>query len=290
MIQDIAPDRLDNTYAPREPRAEDCILLFDEDGRLAVRTEDGVIRFPAGQDMPAQGAVYLFSVNDTGYFLAPRHTEADLSGFEPKTVRELRDAGRGKELFAAFTAYHLWRWYADNRFCGRCGGRNRLHHTERALQCESCGNTVYPRINPAVIVGVIRGDCLLVTRYRTGYAHNALVAGFAEIGETLEQTVQREVMEETGVRVRNIRYYKSQPWGMAQDLLAGFFCEAEEPAVIRMDPNELKYAEWVRQDEIVLQPNDLSLTNDMMKRFRQEGSLGCLHRDQPGEAGAAGKR
>ena len=105
---------------------------------------------------------------------------------------------------------------------------------ERALFCKECSNTVYPRINPAVIVGVTKEDCLLITRYRTGYAHNALVAGFTEIGETLEQTVAREVMEETGVKVKNIRYYKSQPWGMAQDVLMGFFCEAEGDAVIKM--------------------------------------------------------
>ena len=91
---------------------------------------------------------------------------------------------------------------------------------------------IYPRINPAVIVGVTKGDSLLITRYRKGYAHNALVAGFTEIGETLEQTVEREVMEET------------------------------------MDPDELKYAEWVRREDIVLQPNNLSLTNEMMKTFR----------------------
>ena len=76
-------------------------------------------------------------------------------------------------------------------------------------------------------------------------------------------------MEETGVRVRNIRYYKSQPWGMAQDLLAGFFCDAEGDGEIRMDENELKYAQWVRRDEIVLQPNALSLTNEMMKVFKE---------------------
>ena len=127
---------------------------------------------------------------------------------------------------------------------------------------------IYPRINPAVIVGVTKGDSLLITRYRKGYAHNALVAGFTEIGETLEQTVEREVMEETGVRVHNIRYYKSQPWGMAQDILVGFWCDADEDAEIRMDPDELKYAEWVRREDIVLQPNNLSLTNEMMKTFR----------------------
>ncbi len=273
MIQDIGPARLDNTYKPRIPHEEDRILLFDGDGRLFVRTEDGELHFTTGKDVPADGAAYLFSVDGAGYFLAPRHPEIRLPGFTYRTVRELRDTGGGKELFAAFTAYHLWKWYTDNRFCGRCGGENSPHPAERALQCGRCGHVVYPRINPAVIVGVTKGDSLLITRYRTGYAHNALVAGFAEIGETLEQTVEREVMEETGVRVRNIRYYKSQPWGMAQNLLAGFFCEAEKDSVIRMDPGELKYAEWVRREDIVLQPNSLSLTNEMMKRFKEEGNL-----------------
>ncbi len=270
MIQDIAPDRLDNAFAFRQPRPEDNILLFDGSGRLLVRVQDGRLCFTTGKDVPPDGAVYLFSLSDACFFLAPQTAAVSLPGFEYRTIRELRDLGRGKELFAAFTAYHLWRWYDDNRFCGRCGGANGFHRTERALQCGRCGHIIYPRINPAVIVGVIKGDCLLITRYRTGYAHNALVAGFTEIGETLEQTVQREVMEETGVRVRNIRYYKSQPWGMAQDLLAGFFCDADGDGSIHMDKNELKYAEWVPREEIVLQPNDLSLTNEMMKQFKQK--------------------
>ncbi len=267
MIQDIRPDRLDNAYTPRSPGAQDRILVFDGEGRLYVRTGEGGILFATPGEMGTDGAVYLFSVNETGYFLLPENPGIILEGFGYLSIRQLRDLGGGTELFAAFTAWHLWRWYTDNRFCGRCGKRTEVHPTERALQC-TCGNVVYPRINPAVIVGVIRGDCLLITRYRTGYAHNALVAGFTEIGETLEETVQREVMEETGVRVRRIRYYKSQPWGMAQDLLMGFYCEAEEGSVIRMDPKELKDARWVRREEIELQPNALSLTNEMMKRFR----------------------
>ena len=269
MIQDIAPDRLDNAYANHIPRAEDHVLAFDEDGRLPVMIRDGRLCFTTGKEVSAAGAVYLFSVNKERYFLARDPADGPLPGYEYRTIRELRDLGQGKELFAAFTAWHLWRWYADNRFCGRCGSPTAQHATERALQCGRCGHVIYPRINPAVIVGVTRGDCLLITRYRTGYGHNALVAGFTEIGETVEQTVQREVMEETGVRVRNIRYYGSQPWGMAQDLLMGFFCDADGDGGIHMDENELKYAEWVRREDIVLQPNDLSLTNDMMKRFKQ---------------------
>ena len=268
MIQDIAPDRLDNAFTFRHPREEDRMLVFDSGGKLLVRARDGMLSFPGGRDVSRSGAVYLFAVNESFFFLSPQEAEISLPGFEYRTIRELRDLGRSKELFAAFTAYHLWRWYADNRFCGKCGSPNGFHPAERALQCGRCGHVVYPRINPAVIVGVIKGDCLLITRYRTGYAHNALVAGFTEIGETLEETVQREVMEETGVRVKNIRYYKSQPWGMAQDLLAGFYCEADGDGSIRMDESELKYAEWVPRDEIVLQPNDLSLTNEMMKQFK----------------------
>ena len=269
MIQDIDPSRLDNTFTSMTPLAGDKVLLFDSDGRLLVSIRDGEIRFTAGKDVPAGGTVYLFSLDGDRYFCALAPAESALPGYEFRSVRELREACGGKELFAAFTAYHLWQWYADNRRCGRCGGLNKCHPSERALQCSRCGHVIYPRINPAVIVGVIQGDSLLITRYRNGYAHNALVAGFAEIGETLEQTVQREVMEETGVSVHNIRYYKSQPWGIAQDLLVGFYCDADEGSVIRMDTNELKYAEWVRREDIVLQPTNLRLTNEMMRLFKE---------------------
>ena len=173
----------------------------------------------------------------------------------------------GPELYGAFTAYHLNIWYKSNKFCGVCGGSMHVDDKERALRCDKCNNIVYPRINPAVIVGVTNGDSILITKYREGYKHNALIAGFTEIGETLEETVKREVMEEAGIEVTNIRYYKSQPWGMASDILVGFFCDGE--GEIKMDENELKYASWVKREDIVLQPNNLSLTNEMMQMFKE---------------------
>ena len=270
MIQDIYPSRLDISFADTQPEKGDWLLRFDAEGRLLARVGDGTAVFTRYRADGAGTLVYLFSCDVERFFLALEVSEkAPEEGFGYYTVRQLRDCCCGKTIFAAFTAYHLWKWYSDNRFCGRCGVKLGLSDSERALKCPACGNTVYPRINPAVIVGVINGDRLLITRYRRGYAHNALVAGFTEIGETLEQTVAREVMEETGVRVKNIRYYKSQPWGMAQDLLAGFFCEADGDGVIHMDANELKYAEWVAPEDIVLQPNDLSLTNEMMRMFKE---------------------
>ena len=105
--------------------------------------------------------------------------------------------------------------------------------------------------------------------------------GSAQAGEDSPTAVWREVMEEVGLRVKNIRYYKSQPWGMAQDILMGFYCEVDGPDEIHRDDSELKYAGWVTPDELVLQPADYSLTNEMMKLFR-DGAV-------PGVPGSAGE-
>ena len=267
MIQDIYPSKLDNSFKNYTLCDRDYLLFFRQDGKVLTKIADGRLTFTTGE--AASAGVYLFSVDDQRYFLSFDADAPSEKEFEYRSVRELRDLCSGKELFAAFTAYHLWKWYNDNRFCGKCGGTLTHDTKERALYC-ACGNRVYPRLNPAVIVGVTKGDSLLITRYKNGYAHNALVAGFTEIGETLEETVAREVMEETGVKVKNIRYYKSQPWGMAQDILMGFYCDAADDGEIRMDENELKYAQWVKREDIVLQPNNLSLTNEMMQVFRDQ--------------------
>ncbi len=273
MIQDIYPRKFDNTFKRCTPSGDDTIFVFDDDGRILSDINGESADFPGMDDTGDTNAVYLFSIDTKNYFLAEGTAGAGIKGYEPLSVRQLRDKCSGPELFAAFTAYHLWKWYTDNGYCGGCGKKMIRSEDERALRCEGCGRIVYPRINPAVIVGVIRGDELLITRYNRGYKHNALIAGFCEIGETLEQTVSREVMEEVGLHVKNIRYYKSQPWGMAQDLLAGFFCEADGEEDIRMDTGELGYASFVKREDIQLQPNDISLTNEMMKVFK-ENTLG----------------
>ena len=297
------------------------MMIFNEGKILLFYDEaDRIIEFPKlsflqteknpaicrefADDVRAEDYIYLFSVDDEKYFLAGTDNSFltnDFSSFTGNghgyrfcTLREIRafDTVSKDKVFAAYTAYHLWKWYTDNRFCGKCGGKLVLdgrilsqneHLTssdaantepdsalpERALVCPACKNKIYPRINPAVIVAVTKGDKIILTKYRRGYAHNALIAGFTEIGETLEETVAREVMEEVGLKVRNILYYKSQPWGMALDILTGFICEADGDDTIRMDTGELKYAEWVSREDVELQPSDYSLTNEMMKMFKE---------------------
>ena len=270
MIQDIYPSKLYNQYRNISPGDDDAVFVFDEAGSLYARADkDDILRFPVCGKVRSTRTVYLFSIDDIRCFLATDVKHIDSGDYKPYTVRELRDRFSGKQLYAAFTAYHLWKWYSTNIYCGVCKEELTFDDKERALRCPACGNIIYPRINPAVIVGVTDNDRIVITRYRTGYAHNALIAGFCEIGETLEETVAREVMEEAGLKVRNIRYYKSQPWGMAQDILMGFFCDVDGDTDIRMDEGELRSAIWTNRRDIVLQPGDLSLTNEMMRMFKE---------------------
>ena len=114
------------------------------------------------------------------------------------------------------------------------------------------------------------GDKILMTKYSgRDYTRYALVAGFTEIGETAEQTVEREVMEEVGLKVKNIRYYKSQPWGSDSNLLLGFFCDLDGEEKITIDEQELSEAEWFHRDEMNVEDDGISLTREMMMAFKR---------------------
>ncbi len=270
MIQDIAPHKLFNEYRRTGPSSDDSVICFFQE-KILLNTEGDVLSFPhvSYLSVSHEDLIYLFSIDENHLFLCLKETECE--GYAYMDFREIRRQNlQPKEtVYALFTAYHLAEWYETSRYCGRCGHKTVPHESERAMFCPDCGNIIYPRINPAVIVGVTNGEKMLITKYAKGYGGSALVAGFTEIGETFEETVAREVKEETGLNVKNIRYYKSQPWGPASDILAGYYCEVDGDDTITVDRSELRYAEWVKRDDIVLQSNDYSLTNEMMKRFKE---------------------
>lgn len=270
MIQDIYPHTLKNEFIPRRAVDPEGWLFCFRGPDVLCRIDSDAVRLPRVCELPdVKSPVFLFTLDDCPCFLGDA-AEAP-AGWEYAPVRGLRGraAGPREIIFAAWTAFQLANWYRDNRFCGRCGGKTVPAEDERALVCPACNRRIYPRIIPAVIVGVTNGDCLLTTKYKgRDIPYYALIAGFTEIGETLEQTVAREVMEEAGLRVRNIRYYKSQPWGIVDDLLAGFYCDVDGPAEIHMDDRELREAVWTRREDVTGQPNDFSLTHEMMMTFK----------------------
>lgn len=135
---------------------------------------------------------------------------------------------------------------------------------------------MFPKISPAIIVAVTDGERLLLTKYagrRT--AAYALVAGFVEIGETAEECVAREVLEETGLHIEHIKYYGSQPWGFDGNLMLGYTARLSGSHKISLDDHELSKAIWLKPEEIPEIPDYSSLTREMIRRFR----MGTLQKD-----------
>lgn len=301
MIQDIAPHKLNNQYDIGIcAKPDDPVYCFRKDELLLKQSADGSRHLPTAGDFPKEASFrYVFSIDGRPYFLYEKPAadldslidkalseediynetgadskeevegRSDLSYVRVQTLREnLPDKVRKWQYFAAITAFHLFEWYQGSQYCGRCGHKTVHSGTERCMICPQCGNHIYPKIVPAVIVGVTNQDKLLVTRYaRSPIGYDALVAGFTEIGETVEETVAREVMEETGLKVKNIRYYKSQPWGMVSDILMGFYCDLDGDDTVHLD-GELGRALWLTAGQIKGQPDDMSLTNEMMMTFK----------------------
>lgn len=283
---------------------EDIVFFFQGSSLLAKYEDEETLVYPQYKEF-VKGItlqenkdsvdnytfIYLLSVDDTRYFLAEKKGEllkgqyigemADASihkeyaavveGFDFVGVNSFRKAKPKATAFAAITAYHIYGWYRDNHFCGRCGGHTVHDSKERMVRCTSCGNMIFPKICPAVIVAVTDNDRILLTKYAGRmYRNYALIAGFNEAGETLEQTVEREVMEEVGLNVKNIRYYKSQPWGLSGSLLSGFFCELDGDDKITLQEDELSLGTWVKADELDLEDDGISLTREMIIKFRDE--------------------
>lgn len=273
MIQDIGNHRLDIHYDPAAvPCENDWIIVFKDRYNILTGEDDQDI-FPSAALLAdwRDKMIYLFRLDSRKIFIIVSDEVPAPSGYSYVNIRSIRKNPRftNEYMLISWTAYQLYKWNLDNKFCGTCGSSTVHSDTERAQVCTKCGRIIYPRIMPAVIVAVTNGDKIVLTRYAgRSITYNALIAGFTEIGETLEQTVEREVMEEVGLKVKNIRYYKSQPWAIASDLLAGFYCEVDGDPTITVDKSELASAVWTAREDIELQPDSLSLTNEMMKRFK----------------------
>lgn len=272
MIQDIFPHIYRNEYHALSPAPESFLLCFQGRNALILDTPEG-LSFPRFSDFPSltgEEVTYLFSIDEARYFLPKK--ELSLEAFPGGTIVSLsyfRTASPRFQAFAAITGHQLYDWYCHRRFCGACGSPMEHKVKERALVCPSCQHVEYPKICPAVIVGVRNGGQLLLTKYaKRDYTRYALVAGFAEIGETIEETVRREVMEEVGLKVKNLSFYKSQPWSFSDTLLMGFFCDVDGDCSITLDENELAIAEWKNREDIPDDPEGISLTREMMTRFK----------------------
>ncbi len=263
MIHNIN-ETFDNQYK-KVPPSDNDILIYIKDGSILINCDNNTITYPTVGEA-ASVHEYLFSIGEKSYFSG---LIEENEKFSFHSIRELRNLSPKTAVFAGICAYHISSWYEVNRYCGKCGSPMKHSDTERAMIC-TCGNIIYPKICPAVIVAVKNNDKILMTKYNTGYAHWALVAGYNEAGETIEETVHREVYEETGLKVKNLRYYKSQPWGLSSSLLFGFVCDIDGDDTIRIDNVELKEGRWFHRNDISFNNDDFSLTREMIDAFKNK--------------------
>lgn len=265
----------------------DSLWFVFSSGRLLINTN--------GNHIPMQGelkealirqerALYLGLLDDRPCYCV--NTDCNDGGSENLSFRELRSLFgvlEESEFLLAGKAAQIIHWDLTSRFCGRCGHKNEDKADERAKICPECGLILYPRISPAVIMVVVREQKILLAhsnRFKSNMY--SLIAGFVEPGETLEDAVQREIMEEVGIRVTNIRYFSSQPWPYPDSLMIGFIADYAG-GEIRVDGVEIHDAGWYGNGDYPELPSRLSISRRLIDWYFEHydktvsaGSRNCL--------------
>jgi len=229
--------------------------IYLQDGQIpAIRTADTI------EYLGHRGSVPCYAAELPDVSLLPE-------GMAISGVRDLHGRIPDEDLAIAAYAVRLITSAMANRMCGRCGTKTVPVLTERAKKCPSCGLVIYPRISPAIIVLITRGDEVLLARSpRFPAGMHSVIAGFVEPGETLEHAVHREIKEEVGITVKNLRYFASEPWPFPDSLMIAF--EAEYAAgEITIDNNEIVSAGWFSRDNLPQLPSPMSISRALIDRW-----------------------
>jgi NAD+ diphosphatase len=277
MIHEISPHRFNNQYwADKNIEEKDFIFQFKGNSLLIKGSEDE-FEIPRIEDFPGisdkNSSVFLFTINDVSCHLLLDELSEEPRGLKYREISFFRTIKRREVAWITLVAFHLMNWYSHNKYCGKCGAATVKKTEERALVCPQCNSVVYPKISPAVIVAIVCNDKILLAR-NTNFPGNwfSLIAGYADIGESLEETLVREVKEEVGLDIKNIRYYSSQPWPLSGSMMIGFVAEADENQIISIDEKEISEAAWFTRGNLPEHPSKISIAGEMIEKF-EKGEL-----------------
>ncbi len=268
------PDIILDTVPPEDGDAP-LWFLFREH-RLVVTDGAGPLSLPAAAEPGELGLMprdihYLGRLGAHPCFTAEwPAAEPAQAGYQEHSLRGLLNHLDDARFTMASRAFQLLRWYRDHRYCGRCGHATRPHERDKAMICPQCDHRQYPRITPCVIMLVTRGERALLgrsSRFPEGFY--SCLAGFMEPGESAEQAVQREVREETGLEVDDIRYHGSQPWPFPHSLMLGFRARYRS-GEIAVDGEEILDAHWWRADELPRVPPQGSIARALIDAWLAE--------------------
>ncbi|KYZ77685.1 hypothetical protein AXX12_18250 [Anaerosporomusa subterranea] len=249
--------------------SEDALLVTSQNDKLGIPCQADLKRIEIALHEPLRiGRLY-----DIDCIAARPRTEELLLelplGFALIKLRQLFGLIDDESYHFALRAAHILGWRKNNRFCGRCGSEMANVTKEVAVQCSGCGHIVYPRISPAIIVAVTRGNEILLARSsRFPLGRFSVIAGFLEPGETLEECVRREVKEEVGIEVDRIRYFGNQPWPFPDSQMIGFTAKYAG-GKITIDNHEIVAANWFRTDNLPDIPPKDSIARRLIDDFVQ---------------------
>jgi NAD+ diphosphatase len=260
-------------FHPPAGEGHPTLWFIFNNNKLLVRSEGGICSLPGAAEISAlrpdpESGIFLGHLAEHLCFAAALKTgDAVPASCEWMDLRGL-PGSIGDELFwIAGRANHILDWDRSHRFCGGCGTPTEDKANERAKLCPACGRVNYPRLSPAVIMAVIKDDRILLARNKRFRApFYSVLAGYVEPGETLEQCVRREIDEEVGLRVRNIRYFGSQPWPFPNSLMVGFIADYAG-GTITVDPTELMEADWFSADALPNLPLKVSIARQLIDWF-----------------------
>jgi NAD+ diphosphatase len=252
---------------------QQAIWFVYQDEKLVVKVNGDSVMIPGSADLKQVNLVpvhqqYLGTLDGRDCLAAELPPNVLIpDGWEAKGLREMFGALEEEYIWIAGRANQLVDWNQSHRFCGRCGAPTEDKSDERAKFCPRCNLINYPRLSPAIIVAVRKDDRLLLAqnkRFRSGYY--SVLAGFVEPGETLEECVQREVFEEVNIRVKNIRYFDSQPWPFPNSLMVGFTAEYED-GEIDVNKSEIVEADWFSADNLPRIPPRITIARWLIDWF-----------------------
>jgi NAD+ diphosphatase len=253
-----------------------CLYFAFHDDRLLVYNEPEDHLLPQAEDFTEFGLAfrdphYLGHLDGIHCFAIDLQTDAPPVGMTLMGLRDLY-AQLSEGIFQlAGRAFQVVNWDRTHHFCGRCGVRSHYHDSDRARQCPDCGLLSFPRVSPAVITLIHKGDDFLLarnSRFPTG--RYSIIAGFVEAGETLEEAVAREIREEVGVEVGDITYQSSQPWPFPHSLMVGFTA-AWVSGDIRVDEEEIVDAGWYNAGNLPPSlPDGISISRRLIDAFLAE--------------------
>ena len=258
---------------PLEKEDKTSFQFIFQQSNLLVKKMEKVYTIPTDDDLSYLdykiiNKLYIGSLDGHSCYTS-RYPEGGIlpDGLEFLGLRQLHEQIDKSMLQAAFRAVQIVAWDETHRFCGVCGETTVKKDDEHAKVCPKCGHISYPRLSPAVIVAITKGDKLLLARnknFATGYY--SVLAGFVEAGETSEECVMREIKEEVGIEVKNIKYFGSQSWSFPNSFMLAFTAE-HESGEIQIDENEIAEARWFSVEEIPNIPAKLSISRKLIDWF-----------------------